>query len=93
MRSFTEFRPSSTSVPKYVVPRELLVHLSIGSPLVVAYFLNGRPRSCEDILATEASFGRWGRGAGRAYLSTPREESSRKDPLAAELGASAREDR
>ena len=35
----------------------------------------------------------WGRGAGRAYLSTPREESSRKDPLAAELGASAREDR
>ena len=35
----------------------------------------------------------WGRGAGRAYLSTPREESSRKDPLAAELGASAREGR
>ena len=36
----------------------------------------------------------WGRGrAGQAYLSTPREESSRKDPLAAELGASAREDR
>ena len=35
----------------------------------------------------------WGRGAGRAYLSTPREESSRRSPLAAELGASAREDR
>ena len=63
---------------------------------MVAYFLNGRPRSCEDILATEASFGRWlswGRGVGRAYLSTPREESSRRSPLAAELGASAREDR
>ena len=35
----------------------------------------------------------WGRGAGRAYLSTPREESSRRSSLTAELGASAREDR
>ena len=33
------------------------------------------------------------RAAGPSFLSTPREESSRRSPLAAELGASAREDR
>ena len=35
----------------------------------------------------------WGRGAGQAYVSTSREEISPKGPLAAELGACARQDR
>ena len=34
-----------------------------------------------------------GRGAGQAYVSTSREEISPKGPLAAELGACARQDR
>ena len=35
----------------------------------------------------------WARLAGPSFLSTPREESSRRSPLAAELGALARQGR
>ena len=48
-------------------------------------------------LPRDGSFGQslscWARLAGPSFLSTPREESSRRSPLAAELGAFACQDR
>ena len=52
------FHLSDDNAARFVVKMDMVVYNFPRYKVVVAYFLNGRPRSCEDILATEASFGR-----------------------------------
>ena len=71
-------------------------HASAKSLAVAGRLFRARQAGKFRGLPRDGSFGQslsWARLAGPSFLSTPREESSRRSPLAAELGALACQDR